>query len=239
MEMSPPPRRGDDAALAKELVDRLLRGLGTEERAYGSGKIDIYTVDVEVALEQYEVQFRLHRDLGKPFPCLVSDHTKYPCPINLLPGIAPWVGFDYIRAGRTLGPRLLFTIFDYLEADLFGFGEVRIEYFEPERTIEFLRARLRDFLTTRFGARRSDISKSPGIWVRVEAASSGLRVHYSPAYFFDSTNILNAPTTPVFGWMQPGRYLFGASHPGHKPQFDFTAEYDIPSPSGNKVILGF
>lgn len=63
--------------------------------------------------------------------------------------------------------------------------------------------------------------------IRVHTQTAGLRVHYTPSYFFTPNQVLGAPTTPVDGWVQPGRYKFGAMGKGFPLKFD-PADFDIP-----------
>jgi hypothetical protein len=103
-----------------------------------------------------------------------------------------------------------------------------VEEHDPRKALEFLRERLLIFLTNRFAARRSDVSTTPGLPFRVVTRTPGLRVHYSPAYFFNAWGIFGAPTPTVHGWIQPGRYRFGVMGAGWaEPSFD-RADFDVP-----------
>jgi hypothetical protein len=56
-----------------------------------------------------------------------------------------------------------------------------------------------------------------------------MRIHWSPAYFFEKEHVFGfGLSTPVEGWLQPGRYIFGAIGPGRDLDFEFEAEYDLP-----------
>jgi hypothetical protein len=202
--------RSDDAEEARRLTDRLLEGIGTRGRTYSSEKLDIFIPDVELSVDHFHRQYRFHRQTGAPFPCLRTADGLIPMNwAKLLPGSS------------------LDDVVQVLDR-LFRREEERYETSSPVQALEMFRVRLQAFLTTRFSARQSDISDLPGLQIEVSTLSPGLRVHYSPAYFFDPTNVLNAPTTPVRGWIQPGRYIFGAAQSGRKAAFEYDAEYDIP-----------
>jgi hypothetical protein len=62
---------------------------------------------------------------------------------------------------------------------------------------------------------------------RVITETRGLRVHYSPAYFFDPTSVFGGPSSPVDGFLAPGRYIFGAYRSDGSAEFD-RGEFDVP-----------
>ena len=64
--------------------------------------------------------------------------------------------------------------------------------------------------------------------VIVHTNSPGLRISYSPVYLFDGKGtIFGSPSTPVQGWIRPGRYIFGGAQ-GAQPITWDGGEYDVP-----------
>lgn len=62
--------------------------------------------------------------------------------------------------------------------------------------------------------------------IKVHSHTSGGRVSYSPAYFINYIH-LAAPTSPVHGRIQPGRYVFMVTTIGPKSVYD-SQPFDIP-----------
>ncbi len=113
-------------------------------------------------------------------------------------------------------------------------GENPVRPHDPDRARGFLRQRLAPFLAARIVTTSTGVAPpSAGCKFTVETTSgSGLRVHYSPSYFFDPTNVFgNTLSTPVDGYLPPGRYIFGSMAPqATAPTFDFAATYRLPGP---------
>ena len=222
---APPAPISPNEQSAEILADKLLTmvGLGEameqeEKIAYESVKTDIYTPDVEGDVVNFAFQVSWANRFGLSLPC-VPAADGYPIPISLFPE----------RIALIQPSKLTEELFDRPDPWWFaGIPELELSYVSTKESRDFFRRRLIRFLTARFSARQSDISTGPGLQFTVETDTKGLRVHYSPAYFFEPEHVLNSPTSPVTGWIQPGRYIFGAGPLGKKPDFDFTAEYDIP-----------
>jgi hypothetical protein len=56
------------------------------------------------------------------------------------------------------------------------------------------------------------VSPGGGLQVQVSCLTPGLRIHVSPAYFI-SWVYFGSPTTPVAGYVLPGRYIFAGDGP--------------------------
>lgn len=56
------------------------------------------------------------------------------------------------------------------------------------------------------------VGANGGLQVQVSCRTPGLRIHVSPAYFVTWV-YFGSPTTPVAGWLQPGRYIFAGDGP--------------------------
>lgn len=210
----------DHARDAKALTDRLLSDLGSSSRAYISQPLEIYVADVEAAVDRLDTQVRFcnRRNLG--FPCIVLPE---PTPVDwssLFALFEPddWPNFRSVQNYEWLSSMGPLPIFDILGG---------IKHVAPAEAISLFRQRLTTFLTVRFSARQSNISANPGLNFRVITQGVGLRVHWSPAYFFDPNNVFGSPTSPVDSWIQPGKYIFGAAGPTFPLKFE-SAQFDIP-----------
>ncbi len=70
----------------------------------------------------------------------------------------------------------------------------------------------------------------------VHTATSGLRIHYTPAYFINWSNVFGSPTSPVAGWLQAGRYKFGGMDASANFRFD-NANFDSPPLTSATLVL--
>lgn len=217
------PPRDDNARSARQLTEKLLDAIETRHPVLADGNdepLDIPIADIVMTVERFTQQYWLLNEIGAPFWCLTAGKDT-PIPLDLGWTVSPRASTQ----SRDLWRRLA----DSTVRELSGLvARSSLGEFDPVEARLFLGARLQSFLNTRFSARESDISKRPGIEVRVDTRSRGLRVHVSPAYFFNSTTVFGTPTTPVIGWLQPGRYVFGASKPGKPADFDRYGEYNVP-----------
>jgi hypothetical protein len=119
----------------------------------------------------------------------------------------------------------------------------------PDAVASSFRSRLGDFLTLRLrGAAASRAAQesgdevlrtdttaalvtASGLLFEVHTVTHGLRVYFHPAYWHNSTTVFgNRLSTPVPGYLKPGRYVFGATGSALPLQFD-PAEYDVPGTS--------
>jgi len=226
--------------LARHLVDRLVPAeapLQSKPIVYTAEELEIFLPDVSLATEAFLLQCGFLQTAKRLFPCLQlveSDQNDLERPIPLSLGIdelllvqanpSPWFSYD---------PQL------HLKLDRFRlrFQSGTIAQYSIAEAKEFFRERLIDFLSVRFNARQSNISTRPGLSFSVTTNTNGLRVYYAPTYWFQTRSVLNFPTSPATGWIQPGRYYFGASQPGNHPVFDLTAYYDIPPDLGAHLAM--
>jgi hypothetical protein len=219
-------RDDDSERLGKEFTQELLQILKAGPGVYVPRKRDIFTVDVEIAVQRFEILFRTAEVQKIPLYCFKAKNGV-PIPIAARPPEAGNQRFP-------VEPWLRLRNLD--EMDLALKDPERLQVHSSSEVRDFFEQRLQDFVTDRFRARQSDISELPGLPVRVRTHSHGLMAYYSPAYFFDDTQVLNGPTTPTVGWIQPGRYVFGAGRPGKPADFDLTAEYRIPAGSDHSPL---
>lgn len=215
--------------LAADLTDSLLACIGSDKRDYRPQRHEIPTADVEAAVDRLHEQMLLLHSMLLPFPILITSGEP-PIPLDL--GFEPYWRDEFVK------PSLIRNLLGKPKSLLRGLlASVQRFYAEqdigcilvpPADAVPCVRSHLENFLTVRFQARQSDISDRPGLIFSVTTHTQGLRVHYSPAYFFNSRTVLGSPTSPAVGWIQPGRYVFGAAAPGKPPVFDLKAHYDVP-----------
>lgn len=212
----------DDRKQAEYVVKRLFAARGVGRRESYLEPMEVFLADVEAAFDRYLLTDGICREAKIPFPCMRAG-DGVPIPIDWFPMWWPFWP-------EPVPPSLLWRELIYDRRNFARMLEefVLVEPSSPEEAAGYLRTRLQGFLEIRFSARRSNISQSPGLKLTVQTQTHGKRVHKSPAYFFNPHLYFAAPTTPVVGWIQPGRYVFGVQGPGDpQPQFD-SAEFDIP-----------
>lgn len=173
--------------------------------------------DVEHPIEHFDRQQRVltHLDLG--FPC-VEMPSGVPLPVALNVGDPD----EKAETARSRLPR---------EAEDLVRGGWRVRGYRSEKARGFLRHRLAPFLAARLATSKdTGVPSRTGFPFRVETPGrSQLRIHYSPAYFFDPTNVFgDVLSTPVDGILLPGRYVFGAMAPEAPLKWDLSAEYRVP-----------
>jgi hypothetical protein len=100
---------------------------------------------------------------------------------------------------------------------------------DTSEATDFFAERLKEFLHTRLvsSTASSELIPPTGFRVRVFTQRQGLRIRYSPSYFLNTSLVFGGPTTPAVGWLDPGRYLFGAESNDFDLRFD-SANFDIP-----------
>lgn len=183
--------------------------------------------DVQASIGRYRYQEVLLEELQAGIPCIILN-DDFPLPALILPLHLPVTTATIRYAEAALDD----------PAGAVGEQSQPVELRPQTEARGFLRRRLAAFLERRVVAQHNDGSGngspsspgSPGLAFRVATKASGLRVHYSPAFFQDSLLFGNALTTPVDGWLQPGRYIFGAVGEGEtSPRWERSAVARVPS----------
>jgi hypothetical protein len=217
----------DNTGKAERLADELLKGFS------GEGPIlyersNVFWADIAADLERLG-QFIKWRWRFEDFPCLVDDEGPLPVDVSTAPSI---LSFMKISSSTPL--------YSFMEA----FEGHKFEGVPVTLLKEVLHRRVTTFLTVRgstdedeapqgrafsVGAARAGFLSGPGGYLsfQVQTRQSGLRIHYSPSYLLDWSNVFGAPTTPVDGWIRPGRYKFGAMRKDGRFLID-NANFDIP-----------
>jgi hypothetical protein len=198
--------------------------LSTLARALGN-RAKIEVDDVQASLAGYRSQDKMLEAVGRGVPC-VDVEGDDPLPLWLL---------DPSGSAESL--------FLALDSPATFIGETSEAIREHTRANakDFLRRRLASFLSFRLLARSRagapptagvdpDPGRSPSTNFRVETPGRvGWRVHYSPAYFLDPYHQFGSNlSTPVDGFLRPGRYVFGAKPVDGQLRWDSSAMYDVP-----------
>lgn len=213
-----PSPEEDAERLADQFVSTPLEALA---EALGHEDQEVGLADVHDSVASYDEQERLLTEMGEGVPC-VEVSGDYPIPIALFPGYAfageSYLAHQYVRAAlqRTTRSR---------------YGDAAVEPYAPEKARWFLRNRLAAFLVPRLRkpaeAKPTPVSNITNFTVETRGRQ-GLRIHYTPAYFVQSTLPFGATlSTPVDSVLRPGTYMFGALVSG-QVQWDTTATYTVP-----------
>jgi hypothetical protein len=211
----PAPPEGGARELAQITARRILAGFGFSEHPvewgpfeYTSVAADVPLADVEADVQSFRNGLLYQRHVTQGVVCRETPSGP-PIPIDI---------FDFWRVVMPSTP------FPRHAVEAAGLATMLTS---AEEAISFFTARLNDFLTTRFAARESDISRNPGYQIEVHTHHFGERVHYSPAYFQKISTVLGSPTTPVTGWIQPGPYTFSVMKAGGQIAYDI-GECPVP-----------
>jgi hypothetical protein len=228
-----PLNLNDSSQKAKQTADRLLLNLELPTYSYESIKTEIFLADVEENVNRFGLQLRFCIDQQLSFPCLDTESGD-PIPLD-------WTYGAEIPGSKQHAILLCHCgtpPFADLKKQLFFSEQAKIGITteEPTKVKGYFKSRLTQFLTSRFGFAKTSSSPSSGLSFKVITSSAGLRVHYSPAYYFNSKLVFGSPTTHVSGTLQPGRYMFGVAGAGFaSPKFS-DAEFDVPPETQAEVL---
>jgi hypothetical protein len=193
-------RFGDEAdatAQARTLTDRLLKGIEQGERDYIAEPLGIHLADVEASVERFGFQLRFCKEFGEAFPCLQSGDED-PVPIDFL-GLYGPTFWPYMEPYWFELPHMARVFFrEWFEKPWWSL-QFRLSEHKPSEAKGFFGGRLVGFLAARFSASRWSAAASPGLQFKVLTQNHGLRVHYSPAYFFNPWNVFGSTTSHVYG----------------------------------------
>lgn len=224
-----PIRRRADAA-ARTMVEQAT-GEGT---VYVPDEINgaVPLADVAHDVERFGAQVRYADREQLPLPCLIRPGGA-PLPINvdsiLFPLGSP---ADRVNALQAMHGVLIRP------------GLERVELLPPARSREAFLRRLRTFLYRRIGGFRDGPAAMPvppegtypGLFFEVRTRTPGLRVYYHPSYWHDTNTVFGQPSSPVRGFIKPGRYVFGAMGHGSPLRFE-PDEYEIPPLTSAQLFL--
>jgi hypothetical protein len=206
-----------DEAQARGFADLLVKPPDeyvplAEVTLQGERDHELAFLDVQTDLEHYRHQERILRDVGRGVPCLHSPNDV-PLPLALFP-------LNYLANDEA--PLREFTDRTDFSAEMSKALSAEVAEHDHDEARGFLRERLRSFLALRFfglkpgpyrGAAGPDppsSSKSPGLpFTVVTAGRFGFKVLCSGSYFLVPRQFGATLSTPVTGWLSPGRWIFG------------------------------
>jgi hypothetical protein len=188
----------------------------------------IFVADIAADLDRLGQFMRMYWKFDD-FPCLVDEYGPLPIDLSTFGPI-----FSFMKMSSAT------PLFAFSEA----FTDLKFEGVAVGKIKQILYKRVTQFLTVRYsidedespmrrfaslGAAHSGFGNGPTGYLsfQVQTRLNGLRVHYSPSYLIDWSNVFGSPTTPVDGWIRPGRYKFGAMKQDGTFVID-NANFDIP-----------
>lgn len=209
-----PPER-DPENVAFRLIENAR--IPRRERRYPAPGVSL--ADVEVSVERFVRQDSVLHERDVRVPALLDTHGQ-PIPIDI--GLPRQI--DGL-AETDVDPELVIILVRTAATSTDDRAQ-RIELVSTEQARESFTSRLIRFLGLRINDVEGSSEGSPGYVFKVYTNSHSLRIHYSPAYFINYNLAFGSPTTPVSGYLQPGRYTFGA----YPNDYWDGVEYDIPGP---------
>jgi hypothetical protein len=208
--------------LASDMLAARFKGVSVNQDLASSVPLG----DVEADVDQFIDQNIYCSENSLPVPCL-GDNRSEPLPIDLTGIVHPFIRSSATYRNPEIARVLLSQLPDQVSSLADASGLTYGEY-SPEEARDFFNTRLRQFLEPRITKASSETAVvHQGLKFKVYTYTSGLRVHFTRAYWFSPNQVFGAPTTPVEGWIMPGRYKFGTIGPAYGLQFD-DGEYNIP-----------
>lgn len=196
----------------------------------------IFTSDVVAAVVRFKAQAQFFQKLDFLLPCAVfgNDPTSVPIPIDLYEITA----LESITSKEVTWDDLVLPIAKSLRKE-----GLDVKPFRIKEAYGFFESRFSDFLSARVSLREALSPNDPQnlgyLPFCVKTRRRGLRVHYAPTYSikynFESNPVFGSPTSPVYGWIRPGQYIFGAVSEKFGPKWD-AGHYDIP-PTTEAVLV--
>jgi hypothetical protein len=236
----------ENRRLAETEASAIFESYGLDERAYkdwGRDKpefakykhreSEVLLADVEADSQVFSAQLRAVARFGPAeVPC-VSFGNSGPAPLDYI----DFLRFANAATGDSrlldfpFGPEPWRFVFREMRGGIkewFGGPNISVTYAHPKEALGLFRAKVVEFLTDRFAGRaQAGVSPSPGVRFKVITQNQGERVHYSPAYFVKLSTVFGAPTSPVVGWIQPGRYVFAVVGAHGHMRFD-PGQFAVP-----------
>ncbi len=192
---------------------------------------EVFLADVEADAQAFSAQLRTAARSGlKEVPCVAFGNSG-PVPLDYMDFFKlsisdPRESYDFPIGSRSL--RYAFRKMRGEMREFFGGPSISITVAHPMEALGMFRSRVIDFLTDRFAGRaQAGVGPSPGVRFKVITQNQGERVHYSPAYFLKTSTVFGAPTSPVIGWIQPGRYVFATVGANGRMRFD-PGQFSVP-----------
>jgi len=227
------------------LLDNLLNGFGQSKRQYKRERTSFPSGDVEFDIERLSTSVYFWTSgVETAYPCAVDSDGPVPIMMTFMGKLFPsgWEGF----------PEPAYYLFLEGTLNFYETKNVNIVKLSVNDLRSSLRERLSRFLSVRS---REDEAPTPRFATAVGAAPAGfttrsnpyldlevhtheseLRIHYTPSYFIDWTNVFGSLTTPSTGWILPGRYKFGAMRANGDFLID-KGNFDVPPTTAAHLVL--
>lgn len=204
--------------------------------------------DIEDDARQLRAESDLLTILGIGFPAILLGGETQPIPVSIfhaLGGRMPYMlrsdyrywyeSSDYLLRNykHTLSPAQAVDAFkrqatSFLATRLHYINQVENEIVldEEHPSLYMLRNLGGNYMTT------------PGCHFKVTSNSSGLRVHWSGAYYI-SSKYFAAPTSPVRGILQAGTYVFGVDGGAYGSTIQWDKKARVSLPGSPNVHLNY
>lgn len=200
---------------------------------------EVPLADVQHSLERFAVQAGALDRRDFPTPVLYASEGLL-APIDIgLP--APTSGRREYDGDDFPGP-LVEILFDMTRQGANGVRSVELVHGDQARELverrlgEFLGARIDNSLGGDDEYGQQQAYAPPGYPFTVTTSTPGRRVHYSPAYFINTNLVFGGGLSTVTGYLNPGRYTFGAYSTVDGSNLWDGAEYDVPHTTSSAHI---
>lgn len=218
--------RSEAERLTNRLIENVVERKEINNKIYESYE-EFQFLDVTFLLNRLTKLLMIIKRVNDKVPCLLLDNRFVPLDI-----LQEFPTFNHQFLGDSWQHPLFLSwkhplfehyLYEILEHYLKGDEEAVIKSQNNRDVINSLHDSLTTFLTTRiFGIKSQNnnrINKNVSsklnqnlsmayLNVVVKTNKPGLQISFAPAYFI-SWMYFGAPTTPVSGHLQPGRYIFG------------------------------
>ncbi len=219
-----------DAHASVESVTEELSGLIKNEldqfQFGGLRELSIFTADIEYLLGWLEQQYRVSNRYGsRELPCYMINETPIPVSIPSFNSFIDKTDVELDGIRKCNWEK--FNEIWYREVQ----EDEQAKLINADDAVDNSIAELTEFMKGRLAAKKyfdrfgvdhamvgppsrpvvGDQSAVAMLSVEVHSKTPGERVSYSPAYFINYM-VLAAPTTPVTGYLLPGRFVFMVSN---------------------------
>lgn len=223
--MQPPTQQARDIAIR-------LYETGGEQAGIRYQGAQQFLGDAEQAARRFHQVVEFSQSWGLPmyvayFRSEVADET-FAVPVDL-PDV---LSAEVVSRLSSLGPsRFIESAQDRLRS--LGLST---EPLAPELSTQPFVDRLTEFVDTRLAARTANQQPGGTLPFSVSTQAHGLRVWSCPAVLVNQGTVYGSPTSPVPGYLRPGRYIFGADGPTQPFVWD-NGQFKVPGPSATLTAV--
>jgi hypothetical protein len=231
--------------LAEEYIDMIFESRRGKKIAQKHQKLDLDDINANLNILKSQIDQVGPTGYGRVFPCIRVGNISIP--INIDQYVNDVNKMDSIVSGRRglfdRFPINLFRMFDYAASekndDLGLISHDSLRKIMIETLSYFIKIRYSSFFNEQIVQRikRSFIDTPPSVsnkgienkylTISLSTINHGLQIQASPAYFI-SWSYFGNPTSPISGYLKPGRYIFGGQGLG-LPTFTVDKTFvDVP-----------